>query len=198
LGTNVTVTWTTSGSSSASTVIRMSQGIEHVRQLVRMNRMKHIGPQTLAREIVGQSREKRDDASGRERRRSEESPIYSSSASNKRISNSTLSAPNNPRSESVDKLNVSSFHQKLQFTGKNRLYTVSSVKIELHQTGLGWRWTIAENTSNTGSFSWSVPNSLTPGTGYFVRISSVSDPSVTGDSEEFSIVSGTTIYDNNR
>ncbi|NOR15520.1 MAG: hypothetical protein GQ544_07440, partial [Candidatus Aminicenantes bacterium] len=55
-----------------------------------------------------------------------------------------------------------------------------------------WRWTIADNTSNTGSYNWTVPTSLAPGTGYFVRISSVSDPSVTGDSEHFSIVSNTT------
>jgi hypothetical protein len=94
-----------------------------------------------------------------------------------------------PRAESVDKLNVSALHKKYNGLGKNQLGTVRNVKIELHQDGFGWRWTIADNTNNTGSYNWSVPTSLEVGSGYFVRISSVSNPSVTGDSEQFEIVS---------
>ncbi len=193
LGGDVTITWTTSGSSGTSIASRMNRGIEHIHhQVVRLSRMRNIRSRPGAREISGQSRETRNCILSRGSERRAVSPSLSNGTANERSSQNTLSALKNPRNESIDKLNVSTFHQKYRSLDENQLLTVRNVKIELHQTGFGWRYTIADNTSNTGSFSWSVPTSLEAGSGYFVRISSVSDPSVTGDSEQFSIVSNAT------
>ncbi|MGB6865121.1 MAG: PEGA domain-containing protein [Candidatus Aminicenantaceae bacterium] len=192
LGGDVTITWTTSGSSGTSIASQLNRGIENVRQMARLSRMRYIRSHLGTREISAKNREMRDDISSRDRQRRAVSPSLSSSTANERSSQNTLSTLKNPRNESTDKLNVSTFHQKYRSLDENQLLTVRNVKIELHQTGFGWRYTIADNTSNTGSFNWSVPTSLEAGSGYFVRISSVSDPSVTGDSEQFSIVSNAT------
>jgi hypothetical protein len=192
LGSNVTIIWTTSGSSSASLASRMNLGTTHFRKLVRMNRMRNIRLRPGAREIHAQNREMRNVNSKRGIQRREVNQSYPSGTANERSSKNTLSVQKNLRIESINKLNASTYHQKHRFQGENKLKTVRNVKIELHQTGFGWRWTIADNTSNTGSFNWSVPTSLAPGSGYFVRIFSVSDLSVTGDSEQFSIVSNAT------
>lgn len=192
LGGDVTITWTTSGSSGVNIVSRLNRGINNVRQVVRLSRIRNIRSRPGAREIHGQNREIRNGILSRDSQRRAVSPSLSSGTANERSPQNTLSTLKNPRNESTDKLNVSTFHQKYRSLDENQLLTVRNVKIELHQTGFGWRYTIADNTSNTGSFSWSVPTSLEAGSGYFVRISSVSNPSVTGDSEQFSIVSNTT------
>jgi tetratricopeptide (TPR) repeat protein len=192
LGGDVTITWTTSGSSAASVASRMNGGIEQVRRLVRLNRMRVVRRHSDIREIHSQNRVLRDGISSRDRQGKEASPSFSSQTDNERIIENTLPSLKNPRSESSDKLNLSRLHREFRSQAENQLLTVQYVKIELHQIGLGWRLTIADNTSNTGSYDWSVDTSLAPGSNYFVRISSVSDPSVSGDSEQFSIISNVT------
>ncbi|MGD8539153.1 MAG: PEGA domain-containing protein [Candidatus Aminicenantes bacterium] len=192
LGGNVTITWTTSGSSAAGIASRMNRGIVHMRQAVRLNRMRVVRSPSGVREINSRSRQARDSITGRNRQNRPESPSSMSSTGNRRIAENTSSGIKNPRNDSIDKRIVSTLHQKYKSLGKNQLLTVQNVKIELHQSGFGWRLTIAENTSNTGSYNWDVDLSLTPGSDYFVRIFSVSDPSVRGDSELFSIISATT------
>jgi hypothetical protein len=191
LGTDVTITWTTEASSAATGAVRLNHGIEHVRQLIRLKRSRILRSGIRIREINGHSRAKRDGISPKDRQREAENPSSSSATVTQRIDGNTVYSTKNPRNESIDKLNVSSLHQKYRPLSKNKLLTVRNVKIELFQEGL-WRYTIADNTSNTGSYAWTVPSSLTPGSGYFVRISSVSDPTVTADSEKFSIVASTT------
>jgi hypothetical protein len=193
LGGDVTIIWTTSVSSGANITSRMNRGIKNVRQMARLSRIRYIRSHPGVREIRAQNREIRDDTSKRGNQQREVSSSHSSGTVNERISDNTLIVTKNPRSDSIDKLNVTTLHQKYRSLGENQLLTVQNVKIELHQIGFGWRWTITDNTSNTGSYNWTVPTSLAPGTGYFVRISSVSNPSVTGDSEHFSIVSNTTV-----
>jgi hypothetical protein len=192
LGGDVTIIWTMSGSSGANIASRMNPGIKHVRQVVRLSRMRNIRSRPGAREIHGQNREMRSGILSRGSEQRAVSLSHSSGTANERSSKNTLSAFKNPRSESIDKLNVSTSRKQFRSLSENQLLTVRNVKIELHQNGFGWRWTIADNTSNTGSFNWSVPTSLEPGSGYFVRIFSVSDSSVTGDSEQFSIISNAT------
>lgn len=192
IGKPVTITWTTNGSSGASIATRMNQGIDHVRHLVRLNRMRNNRAYTGKRKIFGHTRDTRNGISSIRRQRQPESASPSSAASQKGYDDYASSVPKNPRNDSFNKLNVSTLHQNFRSQGKNQLLTVRDVKIELHQTGLGWRFTIAENTSNTGSYDWTVDTSLAPGSNYFVRIFSVSDHSVTGDSEQFSIISAPT------
>jgi hypothetical protein len=192
LGGDVTITWTTSGSSSANIASRMNSRIKNVHQVARLSRMRNIRSRPGAREIHDQNRENRNGILSRGSERRAVSPSHSSGTAKERSSENTLSVIKNPRNESIDKLNVSTSQKQFRSLSENQFLTVRNVKIELHQTGFGWRWTIADNTSNTGSFNWSVPSSLAPGSDYFVRISSVSDPSVTGDSEYFSTVSNAT------
>ncbi len=196
LGSDVTITWTTSESSGVNIASRMNRGMKHVRQVVRLSRMRNIWSRPGAQEIHGQKRETRNGNLSRDSQRRAVSPSHSTGTANERSSENTLSSLKNPRNESIDKLNVSTSQKQFRSLSEKQLLTVRNVKIELHQNGFGWRWTIADNTSNTGSLNWSVPSSLAPGSDYFVRIFSVSDSSVTGDSEHFSIISNETVSNN--
>lgn len=63
---------------------------------------------------------------------------------------------------------------------------LSDVKIDLYK-GSTFNQTIVESTENDGSYTWTVDPSLEDGTNYKVRISSSSDSTVYGESEEFEI-----------
>jgi len=64
---------------------------------------------------------------------------------------------------------------------------ISDVKIDLYK-GTALNQTIVASTPNSGSYTWtSVPTSLVDGTDYKVRVSSVSDSSVYGESAAFKI-----------
>jgi len=67
--------------------------------------------------------------------------------------------------------------------------TISDVKIDLYKGGT-LNLTIVSSTTNNGSYTWStVDSSLADGADYKVRISSTSDSSVYGESDEFRIES---------
>ena len=67
--------------------------------------------------------------------------------------------------------------------------TISDVKIDLYKGGT-FNQTIVSSTTNNGSYTWTgVYISLVDGTDYKVRISSTSDSSVYGESDEFQITS---------
>jgi len=189
IGSDKTITWETNGGSSVSTASRMNRGIGHVRQVARMSRLRNIRSHPGTRESRAQNKEMRDGISSRGKQRSEASPYHPERTASERSIDNTLNVIKNPRTESFDKMNLSTLHQKHRSLGQTQLLTVRNVKIELHQIGYGKRLDITSNTSNTGTFPWIVDESLQPGSGYFVRIFSISDPSVTGDSEQFSIVS---------
>ena len=65
--------------------------------------------------------------------------------------------------------------------------TISDVKIDLYKGGT-FNQTIVSSTTNDGSYIWtSVDTSLVDGSDYKVRISSTSDPTVYGESDQFTI-----------
>ena len=64
--------------------------------------------------------------------------------------------------------------------------SISNVKIQLYR-GSSLVSTIASSTYNDGSYSWTVPTSLTPSTSYRIKISDASDPSVYDYSDYFTI-----------
>ena len=67
--------------------------------------------------------------------------------------------------------------------------TISAVKIDLYK-GDTLNQTIVSSTANDGSYAWTeVDTSLADGTDYQVRISSIDDSTVYGESEEFEISS---------
>ncbi len=67
--------------------------------------------------------------------------------------------------------------------------TISDVKIDLYKGGT-FNQTIVSTTVNNGSYTWTeVDTSLVDGTDYKVRISSTSNSSVYGESDEFQITS---------
>ena len=75
---------------------------------------------------------------------------------------------------------------KFMPSGDIRVLALSYVKIDLYKRGY-FDQTIVSSTDNDGSYTWTVDSSLEDGTDYKVRISSTSDSSVYGDSEEFEI-----------
>jgi hypothetical protein len=66
-----------------------------------------------------------------------------------------------------------------------------NVKIDLYK-GTSIVQTIASDTSNDGTESWTVPTSLSDGTDYKIRVSLVSNNNIYGESSSFAIGSGTT------
>lgn len=71
-------------------------------------------------------------------------------------------------------------------SGETKAQVLSNVKIDLYHGGNKVN-TIAANTENDGSHSWTVPKNTTLGSNYKVRISCVSDPRVFGESGLFSV-----------
>ncbi|MEO0198709.1 MAG: hypothetical protein ABIL91_03900 [candidate division WOR-3 bacterium] len=52
---------------------------------------------------------------------------------------------------------------------------ISNVKIEYSPNGgISW-FTVISNTSNTGSYIWSIPTNLTPGSQYLIKVSDVTN-----------------------
>jgi len=66
--------------------------------------------------------------------------------------------------------------------------SISNVKIELYK-GSTFKSTIASSTSNDGSFSWSIPSSLTAGKDYKIKIIDTSNSYVYDYSDQFEIKS---------
>jgi hypothetical protein len=83
-------------------------------------------------------------------------------------------------------------HQNYKPLSKTKLLTVQNVKIDLYHIDEGWRFSITPSTDNEGFFEWVVDPSLEAKAGYFVKVSSTSNPGVFGDSELFSIITSET------
>ncbi|MBA7613639.1 hypothetical protein ES703_20893 [subsurface metagenome] len=64
--------------------------------------------------------------------------------------------------------------------------TISDVKIELYKGGI-FQETIEPSTENDGTYTWTVNTSLADGSDYKVRISSVSEPGIYYESDNFTI-----------
>ncbi|MGD8539102.1 MAG: PEGA domain-containing protein [Candidatus Aminicenantes bacterium] len=73
-------------------------------------------------------------------------------------------------------------------SGDITIQTLSNIKIELLRNNTVEE-VIAENTTNTGSHSWTVSPELPEASNYSVRVSCATDSSVSGESERFSISS---------
>jgi len=67
-----------------------------------------------------------------------------------------------------------------------RLLSLTNVKIDLYK-GVVLQELIEPNTENGGSYTWTVNTLLVDGSDYKVRISSVSEPGIYDESEEFTI-----------
>jgi len=67
--------------------------------------------------------------------------------------------------------------------------TITEVKIDLYKGTENVR-TIVDSTSNSGSFTWTVDESLEDSSDYKVRISCISEPDIFGLSKKFNISSG--------
>jgi len=103
---------------------------------------------------------------------------------------------------------TSFFHENAKAAGEINIYSPSSgsiyyagdsiyigwtppdagnyVKIELHKN---WAFseTISSNTSNDGSYSWSIPNTISSSSSYHIQVTSLSDDNVYDYSDYFSI-----------
>jgi len=103
---------------------------------------------------------------------------------------------------------TSFFHENVKAAGEINIYSPSSgsiyyagdsiyigwtppdagnyVKIELHKN---WAFseTISSNTSNDGSYSWSIPNTISSSSSYHIKVTSLSDDNVYDYSDYFSI-----------
>jgi len=77
------------------------------------------------------------------------------------------------------------------FSGKPRPQAISEIKIDLYR-GTSLQSPIAANTSNSGTYSWTVDSSLATGNNYKVRVSCFSDPEIFGESAYFTIQKQTT------
>jgi hypothetical protein len=192
LESTVTITWTTNGTSLGNITSRVNRGMEHIRKSVRLIRMRNIRSRPGFREVSSQNRDSRHSTANRESRGRAGSLSPSSSPAYERIPENTPNALKNPRIESIDKLNVSTLHKKHKSLSKTQLMTVQNVQIDLYHIDEGWRFSITPNTNNTGFFEWTVDPTLEAKAGYYVKVSSVSNPGVFGDSELFSIIAGET------
>ncbi len=73
-------------------------------------------------------------------------------------------------------------------TGDLGVQAVSEVKIELLQDGKRVK-TIANRTQNDGQHNWKVPEDLADGFNFKVKVSAADEPSVSGTSKVFSVIS---------
>ncbi len=85
----------------------------------------------------------------------------------------------------------SDFNQSVNISYNNKQkdsdnLAITNVKIELYR-GTNRVRIIASNTSNDGSYTWTVPKALSNGTNYSVRISCAAEPNVYGQSDRFEI-----------
>jgi len=67
-----------------------------------------------------------------------------------------------------------------------RVLSLTNVKIDLYKGGI-FQETIEPSTENDGTYTWTVNASLTDGSDYKVRISSVSEPGIYDESDNFTI-----------
>ena len=67
-----------------------------------------------------------------------------------------------------------------------RVLSLTNVKIELYKGGI-FQETIEPSTENDGTYTWTVNASLADGSDYKVRISSVSEPGIYDESDNFTI-----------
>ena len=79
-----------------------------------------------------------------------------------------------------------SFKPRLKTQGTMDIMTLSNVKIELYK-GSSFSQNIVSSTTNTGTYTWTVPNSVTNGTNYKIKISCADNSSVYAESNLFKI-----------
>ncbi|MFA5312241.1 MAG: Ser-Thr-rich GPI-anchored membrane family protein [Methanomassiliicoccales archaeon] len=78
-------------------------------------------------------------------------------------------------------------NQTYDITWSNTGTTGSNVKIEYYNSTSSSPITIVSSTSNDGTYSWVIPTAISTGSDYIVRIISISDSSIFGQSAYFTI-----------
>ena len=96
-----------------------------------------------------------------------------------RKKNNSLGKVNSPISKGIS--------PRIFKSSKNtRVLSLTNVKIDLYKGGI-FQETIEPSTENDGTYTWTVNASLTDGSDYKVRISSVSEPGIYDESDNFTI-----------
>ena len=93
--------------------------------------------------------------------------------------NSSFGKVNSPISKGISP-------QIFKSSKNTRVLSLTNVKIDLYKGG-SFQETIESNTENDGTHTWTVNPSLEDGSDYKVRISSVSEPGIYDESDEFTI-----------
>lgn len=93
--------------------------------------------------------------------------------------NNSLGKVNSPISKGISP-------QIFKSSKNTRVLSLTNVKIELYKGGT-FQEEIRSSTANTGTYTWKVNTSLADGSDYKVRISSVSEPGIYDESDNFTI-----------
>ncbi len=202
-GEEVEIKWETSGSGSSQGVASTGAGLNPLinqgrRALSRFQR-RAFQERRFLRSVIKERRKLEDvDSSGSRGKLSSKTSkpqgvlgeISSSAKEGDIVHKRAKDTGNIKRKSIVGRVNIPVAPQisndKFMLSGNIRVLGLSYVKIDLYKGGT-LKQTIAESTENDGSYLWTVDPSLEDGTDYKVRISSTSDSTVYGESEEFTI-----------